>query len=93
MADSEAADVSLLYGTGKKRIDAKRHCLTVCIATAAAGLLCTEQLLRKTQLTVPKYWLMHVYVKAKVHNTNNKGLSNQAASVHINYNIYVHKNE
>ena len=65
----------------KTRIDAKRQYLTVCIATAAAGLLCAEQLLGRTHLTVPKYWLTHVYTKAKVDNANGKGLSDQAASV------------
>ena len=49
----------------KTRIDAKRHYLTVCIATAAAGLLCAEQLLGKTHLTTPKYWLTQIYAWQK----------------------------
>ena len=80
MADSEAADVSLLYGTGENK-DRRKAPVSVCIATAAAGLLCAEELLGKTHLTVPKYWRTHVYIKAKVDNANGKGLSNQAASV------------
>ena len=55
MADSKAADVSFLYETAIWRY----------IATAAAGLLCTEQLHRKIHLTVPKFGLRMFLQKRK----------------------------
>ena len=73
MADSQFGLVSL--ASAHVRVIQRSAAFRRYVAAEGTASLRANQLLWKKAFLVPKYWLPHIYTKAKVGNVNGKGLN------------------